>query len=248
MINKNKDRTRDRKKAEETDMPFTPEAPQFLFENYTRNDKEWFKANKETYEREVLVPMREMIEYLTPLMKRIDSRIVCSPKKISRIYKDVRLMRDGMFFKKSIWFSLMRPKEQYVSKPEFFFWISPDDFGWGCGYYHIPTHVMDTVRTLILNRDKAAMKALDAYDRQESLVLDGEPYKRDRFPNEPLRFKNWLNRRNLAVLHTSDDAELFFGDKLCERVKADFERIAPVYELFIKAEDSVAAEDTAKTR
>ena len=229
-------------------MPFTPNAPQFLFENYTRNDKEWFRANKETYEKEVLVPMREMIEYLAPLMGRIDSRIVCSPKKVSRIYRDVRLIRDGMFFRKSIWFSLMRPKERFVSKPEFFFWISPDDLGWGCGYYNMPSPVLEKVRMYILNRDKAAVKAIDAYESQDSLVLDGAPYKRDRYPNEPVRYKNWLNRRNPVVLHSSDDPELFFGDKLCERVAADFEKIAPVYELFIKAEDAVAAEDSKKTR
>ena len=224
-------------------MPFTPNAPQFLFENYTRNDKEWFKANKDIYEKEILVPMREMIEYLTPLMERIDDRIICSPKKISRIYKDVRLMRDGMFFKRSIWFSLMRPKEPFVSKPEFFFWISPDDLGWGCGYYHIPKPVMDNVRVLILNRDKTAMKAVKTYEAQDSLVLDGELYKRDRFPNEPQEFKNWLNRKNLAVLHQSDDPELFFGDKLCEKVREDFERIAPVYDMFIKAEEMEISKD-----
>ena len=218
-------------------MPFTPEAPQFLFENYTRNDKEWFKANKDTYDRIVLTPMRDMIGYLAPLMERIDSRIICSPKKISRIYKDVRLMRDGMFFKKSIWFSLMRPKEQFVSKPEFFFWISPDDLGWGCGYYHIPTPVLENVRTLILNRDKTAVKAIETFEAQNSMVLDGEPYKRDRYPNEPEHFKNWLNRKNLAVYHQSDDAEVFFSDKLNETVAKDFEMIAPVYDMFIKAEE-----------
>ena len=53
-------------------MPFTPNAPQFLFENYSRNDKDWFRENKETYEKEVLSPMREMIVYLTPLMQSID--------------------------------------------------------------------------------------------------------------------------------------------------------------------------------
>ena len=227
-------------------MAFTPNAPQFLFENYTRNDKEWFKAHKDIYEREVLTPMREMIEYLTPLMNGIDDQIVCSPKKVSRIYRDVRLMKDGMFFKQAIWFSLMRPKERFVSKPEFFFWISPDDFGWGCGYYSIPTPIMENVRTLILNRDKTAVEAVKVYDKQDIFKLDGEMYKRDKFPNEPDNLKNWLNRKNLSVVFESDDPELFFGNDLNERVRADFEMISPIYKLFIKAEDMEVSQNTDK--
>ena len=223
-------------------MPFTPNAPQFLFENYSRNDKEWFKEHKDIYEKEVLVPMRELIVQLTPLMGKIDEKIVCSPKKISRIYRDVRLMRDGMFFKKSIWFSLMRQKsERFVSKPEFFFWINDEDFGWGCGYYKIPTPVMEAVRKLILERDKTAEKAVKAFEAQDAFVMEGDLYKRDKFPDEPERYKNWLNRKNLAVVFQSDDPELFFSDKLGERLIHDFEQIAPVYELFIKAEDMVTA-------
>ena len=218
-------------------MPFTPNAPQFLFENYTRNDKEWFKENKDIYEKEVLVPMREMIEYLAPLMNETDPQIVCSPKKISRIYRDVRMMKDGMFFKKSIWFSLMRPKAPFVSKPEFFFWISPDNFGWGCGYYHIPTPVMENIRTMITEGDETAIKAIKTYDKQKVFTLDGEMYKRDRFPAQPDNYKNWLNRKNLAVVHESDDPEIFFSDGLKERVAEDFKMIAPVYALFAKAED-----------
>lgn len=227
-------------------MTFTPNAPQFLFENYSRNDKEWFKAHKDIYDKEVVAPMREMIEYLTPLMNSIDGQIVCSPKKVSRIYRDVRLINDGMFFKQAIWFSLMRPKERFVSKPEFFFWIEPDGFGWGCGYYHIPTPVMENVRALIVGRDKVAMRAIEVYEGQDIFKLEGEMYKRDRFPDEPDKLKNWLNRKNLSVIFESDDPQLFFGDGLKERVRADFEMIAPIYQLFIKAEDMEAAKNAEK--
>ena len=71
--------------------------------------------------------------------------------------------------------------------------------------------------------------------------MEGDLYKRDKFPDEPERYKNWLNRKNLAVVFQSDDPELFFSDKLGERLIHDFEQIAPVYELFIKAEDMVTA-------
>lgn len=218
-------------------MPFTPDAAKFLFENYLRNDKEWFKANKEIYDKEIITPMRELIVYLTPLMKQIDSRIECSPRCITRIYRDARLIRDGMFFKRDIWFSLRRPKDQFPNKAEFFFWISGEDFGWGLGYYNIPSQILDNVRTLILNRDKTALEAIECYEAQDRFVLDGQQYKRDRYPNEPPQFKNWLNRRNLAVLYRSDDPAVLCAEDLYSRVYKDFESIAPIYPLFIRAEE-----------
>lgn len=218
-------------------MPFTPKAPQFLFENYTRNDKQWFREHKDIYEREVLVPFAEMITYLTPLMNEIDDKIICDPKKVSRIYRDVRLIRDGMFFKKSVWCSLMRKKEPFVSKPEFYFWISPDGFGWGCGYYKIPTDVMQAVRELIVSRDKAAVAAMKAYKKQDRMALGGEMYKRDRFPDEPQEVKEWLNRKNLYLTYESDDGEVYFSEDLPKIVAQDMKSVADVYRLFIKAEE-----------
>ena len=218
-------------------MPFTPEAPRFLFENYTRNDKEWFKAHKDIYQKELLEPFGEMIRYLTPLMNKIDDKIICDPKKVSRIYRDVRLIRDGMFFRKSLWCSLMRPKERFESKPEFFFWAGADNFGWGCGYYKITTEVMENIRELIIAKDKTAMEAIAAYEGQQSLVLGGELYKKDHFPQQPENLKSWLNRKNLHLTHESDNSALYFSESLPERVCRDFEKIAPVYRLFIKAEE-----------
>ena len=151
-----------------------------------------------------------------------------------------------MLFKQSIWFSLMRPKEPFVSKPEFFFWLNPEGFGWGCGYYHIPTPIMENVRTLILNRDRTAVKAVEVYEKQSVFKLEGDMYKRDRFAGEPQKYKNWLNRKNLAVLFESDDPELLFSGKLCERVAKDFEMIAPVYALFAKAEDMEVSKNQDK--
>lgn len=221
-------------------MPFTPNAPQFLFENYTRNDKEWFREHKDIYEKEILTPFGEMITHLTPLMNEVDEKIICDPRKVSRIYRDVRIIKDGMFFRKSIWCSLMRKKERFESKPEFFFWISPDDYGWGCGYYMIPTPIMQKIRELIIARDDTAMEAIKAYEKQKKMKLGGDMYKRDRFPDEPENIKQWLNRKNIYVIYEGDDGEEYFCDDLPQRVEKDLRKIVPVYKLFIKAEQLVA--------
>lgn len=222
-------------------MPFTPEAPKFLFENYTRNDKEWFREHKDIYEKEIMTPFGEIITALTPLMNEVDGKIICNPRKVSRIYRDVRIAKDGMYFRKSLWCSLMRPKKgRFDSKPEFFFWISPDDFGWGCGYYMVSSAVMQKIRELIIQRDETAMAAIKAYEGQKKMKLGGDFYKRDRYPDEPENLKQWLNRKNLYVIYESDSAEEYFSPELPKMVEKDLRKIAPVYRLFIKAEELLA--------
>ncbi|MBQ8107465.1 MAG: DUF2461 domain-containing protein [Ruminococcus sp.] len=219
-------------------MAFTPEAPQFLFENYTMNDKQWFKEHKDIYQKEIVTPFTEIMTELVPLMEATDPKIVCKPGKISRIYRDVRLIKDGMFFKRSVWCSIMRPKEgRFDTKPEFFFWISPDDLGWGCGYYKTDTDVMQKIRELIISGDKTAKAALAAYKKLSKFTLSGEMYKRDHFPDQPPELKEWLNRKELSLFCASDDPEVYFSQELPKMVAEDMAKLVPVYKLFIKAQE-----------
>ena len=61
-------------------MLFSEEAIGFLFENHTRDSKEWFNEHKADYRRLIEEPFAELITALTPIMNDIDSRIVCNPK------------------------------------------------------------------------------------------------------------------------------------------------------------------------
>lgn len=62
-------------------MLFSEEAIGFLFENHTRDSKDWFKEHKADYHRLIEEPFAELITALTPIMNDIDSRIVCNPKR-----------------------------------------------------------------------------------------------------------------------------------------------------------------------
>lgn len=220
-------------------MPFTEKAPAFLFENYTRNDKVWFQENKDIYQKEIADPFAELIETVAPVLEKIDDRIICNPRKLSRIYKDARFVKGGPIFRQSVWCSLCREKEPFISKPEFYFYISSDGFGWGCGYYKTPPKVMDRIRELIISGDKTAVNAVKAYESQDRFTLFGEMYKRDRFPEQPENLKQWLNRRSICVAFDGEDPELLFSRDLPQTVKSDFEKAADIYKLFIKAEETL---------
>jgi len=59
------------------------------------NDREWFKARKERYERDVKTPMLAVIEQLAIDCKSFAPEIVASPKvSMYRIYRDTRFSAD----------------------------------------------------------------------------------------------------------------------------------------------------------
>src|SRR3954468_3351905 len=74
---------------------FTPATLSFLRALKRNNDREWFKARKERYERDVREPMVRVIEQLAIDFKKFAPEIVASPKtSMYRIYRDTRFSPD----------------------------------------------------------------------------------------------------------------------------------------------------------
>ena len=86
---------------------FRPAAFRFLRDLARNNEKPWFEANRDVYEREVRAPMRQLVETLDARLHSIAPEIVGDPKRsMFRIYRDVRFSRDKSPFKTNagVWF------------------------------------------------------------------------------------------------------------------------------------------------
>lgn len=222
-------------------MLFSEEAIGFLFENHTRDSKEWFKEHKADYHRLIEEPFAELITALTPIMNDIDSRIVCNPKKISRLYKDARYNKSGPIFRESVWCSLkcQRDKSEYHPMPEFYFYISTHGFGYGCGYYKTDRESMDEMRAMILAGAQEYKKAYKALKDNSKFVLFGDEYKRDHFPNASREDALWLNKKDIGVSFDSEDPKLLFNVNLLDTVCSDLASLGDVYRFFMRAEDNI---------
>lgn len=216
-------------------MPFSQASIDFLFENRLHDSKAWFTEHKADYEALVKQPMAQLVLDLAPTMLKIDKYIICDPKKISRIYRDAR-MRPDSIFRDHIWYSFGRPRDPRNPAPEFYFSIGASGMSFGCGYYCVRPAVMEAARQLILAADDAFKAAFMAVKKQKSFTLYGEMYKRDRYPDQPREKAEWLNRRSLGLSGELTDPEIMFTDKLSKHIAREFKKIAPVYELYMKAE------------
>jgi uncharacterized protein (TIGR02453 family) len=79
---------------------FRPAAFRFLRDLARNNEKAWFEANRDVYEREVRDPMRRLVETLDARLASIAPEIVGDPRhSMFRIHRDVRFSRDKSPYK-----------------------------------------------------------------------------------------------------------------------------------------------------
>ena len=74
----------------------------FLEELKNNNDRTWFTANKDRFERDVREPYLEFIEDLGPRLGTISKNIVADSRSLFRIYRDVRFSKDNRVHVKSL--------------------------------------------------------------------------------------------------------------------------------------------------
>lgn len=222
----------------EAAMAFTTEAQDFLFELWSRNDRNWYHENKERGNLLVREPFIRLVRDLQPVMLEIDPLMDCSEKRIARVYRDARVVGDGPFFRDHIWCTMGRGRDVMYGWPSFFFELSAREIRYGMGYYIPAKESLEAIRRMILSEDKAFKKAFSAHRKQKAFTLTGESYRRDHFPGAPDAYKDWLNRKALCWIRESSDTELLCDENLSDIVADDFRSITPIYQFLLKAESS----------
>ena len=220
-------------------MPISLETLQFLAENRIQNSKSWFHEHKAQYQALVLEPMVELVQGLAPAVLEIDPMLVTEPRvcrTISRIYRDTRFTRDKSIYREVMWCAFVRDKKAYPDWPGLVVEFSPDGFRYGCGYYCAPPALIETVRGLILAGDPDFLKARDFVEGQTLYRLEGERYRRNRYPDQPEGLRSWLDRKNLLLIHNSQDFDLLFSEGFAQVVGRDLLTLKPFYDFITKAQ------------
>ena len=224
-------------------MPFSEKTLDFLFENRLQDSKDWFDQHKKQYQQYVLEPLEELVTQLADTALMLDPLVVTEAKvgkTISRIRRDTRFSKDKRIYREHMWIIFKRGPRMYgTDAPGIYFEISPDNFGYGAGFYSASTEYMDALRRSILAGSPEAVEAVDCYEAQSLYQLDGERYKRPHYPDQPAKVQKWLDLRNISVSTESTDAELLFSDHLAQKVAQDLLLLKPIYRFLLKTAVSV---------
>ena len=125
---------------------FTKETGEFLWELRFNNERPWFLAHKEQYERCLNRPFRALAQeswrLLSERYPERDFRV-----HVSRIYRDARRLFGRGPYKDHLWFSLYTSDKN--EGPSFWFEIGAAGYTYGLGFWSMRPALMERFRRAV---------------------------------------------------------------------------------------------------
>jgi uncharacterized protein (TIGR02453 family) len=141
---------------------FRPAALAFFRDLAANQDRAWFQANRETYEREVLAPLRALVADLVTEFSRRGVGLTADPlKAVFRIHRDVRFSRDKAPYKTHGGAVLSRDGSKGAFGL-FYFHIDPAGSFAASGFYNPDPKYLEALRIAMFEEPERIRAALDA--------------------------------------------------------------------------------------
>lgn len=150
------------------------------------NNKKWFDAHRNIYEVEIKLPMRSLLDTITPEIKKYDSRIVVSYKSIFRINRDIRFKKDKTPYKDHYGASFTYDKIKTPELPQFYFHISSDEFLFASGQYSTDTGMIKKMRSRIYKEKELFLTIIN----EKNFVKNFGHVEGDKLRNLPAEYKS----------------------------------------------------------
>jgi uncharacterized protein (DUF2461 family) len=196
---------------------FSQQGLNFLQQVRIENDKEWFEANRQVYDQELLTPFRALVG-----------------KTLSRIHRDTRFSHDKSRYRSRMWLTFKRPSKDWKDAPVYFFELGPDLLRYGLGYYSANKQTMDLFRHTLHRQPELFLEVAECCRAPFELV--GESYKRPLVKEQNPEIATWYNRKSFAVMATDLHVEKLFSPTLVDELAKGFQRLEPLYHWLMRVE------------
>ncbi len=209
---------------------FDPEALRFLDDLSANNTREWFAANKKTYETQVKHPAAAFSQALAARLSDLVG--VDHTPKVFRIHRDVRFSKDKTPYNTHVHISFA-PQLDQEAPPMWFFGLDTDKLTLGCGIFGFEKAALDAFRT-----DMAGPRGAELMQLTEALGAKGlrvgapalktvpRGYDKDHPHAEALR------RKGFSAWKDIPDRGFVTRPDLVRNCVKEFEALLPVYRFF----------------
>jgi uncharacterized protein (TIGR02453 family) len=213
---------------------FGPELFRFLDELKDHNDRDWFAANKERYEQDLLEPALAFIEDFEPHLREIAPHLRADARRMGgslfRIYRDTRFSKDKTPYKTTAGIYFRHEQSKEVRAPGFYLHLAPGDVFAGGGIWHPDTKTANAIREAIV-RDP------DGWSEAIAGVRLGQGDKLKRVPSgfdKEHPHAEDLKRRDFAAIESlSEDAAT--GPYFLDRYRRAVEPMVPLMAFLSRA-------------
>ena len=135
-----------------TKLYFNKEFLQFFSTLRENNSKEWFDANRDTYEKMVKKPFLDFVTEALNILSKYEAVPSPNPKKcIFRINRDIRFSADKTPYKTNVSAIISAASDKSLDVPSFYIDFSDTKLMMGGGAYFIDNKILPNVREYIVN-------------------------------------------------------------------------------------------------
>lgn len=209
-----------------SDWHFDDDTVRFLNDLKVNNNRDWFQANKATFE----TVYKQPAEFFCQLMaERMSEAFGDSyTPKLYRIYRDVRFSKDKTPYNAHLHISFS-PVGQKM--PAFFFGLQPENLVLGAGTFGFQGGVLDAYRQRVLGSDGADLQSIVDALADKGYRLSEPALKRvpRGLPADHPR-TDLLRHKGLAAWFDFPDASHATSPKLFETCLDKFSDLKPLVE------------------
>ena len=196
---------------------FGKDQVKFFRELARRQDRDWFKENKERFIAVAERPMKDLFDELQPLLARQYKGFALRPPKHFRIYRDVRFSKDKSPFKTgtSAMIGMMGGEEE-GAPAALYAHFGVEDYA-GAGHWMMPPDKLARYRKLVGDEKtgRELQRRVDALRKKGFSISSFEETKRvpPGFPQDHPRAE-LLKRKGLGISFPKIPAAVRFSKKL----------------------------------
>lgn len=209
---------------------YSQETLDFLWGIRFNNERSWFMAHKEDYQRYLLEPTRALGE---DIYDALHEKYPKEPflLKLSRIYRDARRLHGRGPYKDHLWFCIRTGDEDWTGRPTFYFEIAPDYYSYGMGFWAPKAALMESYRRRIDENPRELEKLVRQFNRQSHFRLVGAEYARSKGDVSDL-LRPWYQKKSVSLQHELPPDERIFSPLLAQDIIEGFDSLMPLYRYF----------------
>lgn len=220
-------------------MPFTSKTSEFLLDLSLNNNRSWFEAHRQDYERLVRQPAFEFIDAMAAPLATFAPHFRAEAKKVGgslmRVFRDTRFSRDKEPYKTNIGIQFRHAAGKDVHAPGYYVHLSFEECFLGVGCWQPEPDALRQIRSRISEQPDLWFAAIQDPAFAKLYELDGDRLSRpprgfagNHPAIEDLKRKDYIA---IAAL-TWDDA---LSHDFVERVTSRFQAATPLMNFLCRA-------------
>ncbi len=211
---------------------FAPETVQFLKALKTNNSREWFTANKKTYEQVYKRPAKAFSGAMAAELEQLTG--IPHASKIFRVNRDLRFAKDKTPYNTHLHISFI-PHSDLATPPCWFFGLDTGSLALGAGVFGFDKTMLEVFRNRIDSKDGDLLQSHLSTLRSNGVRISDPDLQRvpSGYPKDH-RHADLLRHKGVSAWIDFEDTDAAIGDSVVDTCLNGFKRLWPVFDWLLE--------------